>query len=600
MQKDNLVFSANDKSWLQYLYFQLLIIGVVAFATSWFGIFHLLNVTLFKVYAVFAALIILTFLVAKPLAWISAINQKRRLILLILIPAVLSCFAPPFDWDEVAYNLGLPAQYLKFGYFKYIDNYVFYSAFPLFSDALNTTLLKVSNFILPHILGIWSYLSLGLITYLFCKLLNIRILFTCLAMTLALCSPSIYSLAPTSKPDNLIALYTLTSFFLILYSTETKDKKFGKKAELLSIVLISFAIGFKYSALYLMPAYASIVIYIFGYKKQGQFFKNIGWFAIKGFLIFFAINSVWLIRNYIETGNPIYPLLSNIFPDNLEYHFTPYRNMLVKEFLNSMINMSFTQSHSVLVFLKNIKGQAFLTPYIFFPVLAIKFLKKNYTHNLIFILVFATLITLVELFFFLPWETRHIVTINILMFIVFAYFLSSIITIQINSRVSFLTYITCILLFLSKSFILVKNYPISCFSFNLNKSLVCGSQKATFGKVAVYLNSTLKENDRVALNIQPFFYLNKSYLFVFPWMERPNLLDSDEPADMLLKLKSEKITHIAWWNQGYSYTTWFDAAKGANLIRWFTNAENNIYLLEKRGFIKEIKVVDGITIYQLQ
>jgi len=126
MQKDNLVFSANDKSWLQYLYFQLLIIGVVAFATSWFGIFHLLNVTLFKVYAVFAALIILTFLVAKPLAWISAINQKRKLIILILIPAVLSCFAPPFDWDEVAYNLGLPAQYLKFGYFKYIDNYVFY------------------------------------------------------------------------------------------------------------------------------------------------------------------------------------------------------------------------------------------------------------------------------------------------------------------------------------------------------------------------------------------------------------------------------------------------------------------------------------------
>jgi hypothetical protein len=274
--------------------------------------------------------------------------------------------------------------------------------------------------------------------------------------------------------------------------------------------------------------------------------------------------------------------------------------MLVKEFLNSMINMSFTQSHSILDFLKNIKGQAFLTPYIFFPVLAIKFLQKNYTHNLIFILVLATLITLVELFFYLPWETRHIVTINILMFIVFAYFLSSIITIQINSRVSFLTYISCVLLFLSKSFILVKNYPISCFSFNLNKSLVCGSQKATFGKVADYLNSTLNETDRVALNIQPFFYLKKSYLFIFPWMEKPNLLDSDEPTDMLSKLQSQNITHIAWWKQGYAYSTWFDPTKGSNLIRWFTNTENNIYLLEKRGFIKEITVVDGITIYRLQ
>jgi hypothetical protein len=600
MQKANIAFNSNDKSWLQYLCFQLLIIGAVAFTSSWLGIFHLLNITLFRIYAICAALIILILLVAKPLTFLFAINQKKKLIALIFIPLALSCFAPPFDWDEVAYNLGLPEQYLSLGYFKYINDYVFYSAFPLFSDAFNTTLLKASNYILPHILGAWAYLSLGLITYLFCKLLNIRILFTYLAITLVLCSPSIYSLAPTSKPDNLIALYILTSIFSIIYSTKTQDKKIQKKAELLSIFLISFAIGFKYSALYLIPAYASIVIYVFSYKKQGQFFKNIIWFAIKGFLIFFAINSVWLIRNYIETGNPIYPLLSNIFPDNLEYHFTPYRSMLVKEFLNSMINMSFMQSFSILVFLKNIKGQAFLIPYIFFPVVAIKFLKKNYIQNLIFILVIATLITLVELFFFLPWETRHIVTINILIFIVFAYFLNSIITIQINSHISFLAYIVFTLLFLSKSFILVKNYPFTCFSLNLNKSLDCGSQKATFGKVAIYLNSTLKETDRVALNIQPFFYLKKSYLFIFPWMEKPNLLDSDEPTDMLAKLKSENITHIAWWKQGYSYSSWFDPAKGSNLIRWFTNTENNIYLLEKRGFIKEITVVDGITIYRLQ
>lgn len=596
--------STEKNSLFFYLYLPFFMIGVSALISSWFGIFYALNSKSFLFFSKFLTLLIFL----PPLfKWIGDIkksyNKSKTLLIfhLIILIFFLSCLAPPFDWDEVAYNLALPSQYLKLGGFKYISDYGFYSAFPLFSDALNTMLLKGSNYIFPHFIGIYSYISLGLITFFICKLLKMRGLFCLLAATLTLSSPSIFSLAPTAKPDNLITTYILISFYLALLTVELRNRNLKLFGIFASTVFLIFACGFKYSTLYLFPAYFLIFIFTVFKISKDDFFKNLIFLTVIGIFSFILINSVWLIRNLIETGNPIYPLLSEFFPQKLQYHFTAYRETLLSEFLGSMKDMSYNQSHSIFVFLKNIKNQTFLIPYLFFPVLAIKYLfSKNSKVNIIFILTLATTVTLLELFFLLPWETRHIVTINVLVVVIFCYFLNALIKAQAYKKISFFFYLCLVLMLFSKNLQMLKSYPVSCFSFNSKNSLNCGVQKATFGKVAAFLNSTLDETDRVALNIQPFFYLNKSYLFIFPWVEKPNLLDSDEPTDMLSKLKSEKVTYIAWWKQGYAYSTWFDPAKGPNLIRWFSNTENNIYLLEKRGFIKEIAVVDGITIYRLQ
>jgi hypothetical protein len=439
----------------------------------------------------------------------------------------------------------------------------------------------------------------GLITYYICKLLKIRPLFCFLGAILSLASPSIYSLAPTSKPDNLITTYILLSFYLLLAGLDSINKTKKIAIYFTSITFMSLAIGFKYSAIYLLPAYFLIIFYAILKEEREDNLKKIILIFSGGFLIFLGINIVWLIRNFVETGNPIYPILNSFLHDNLTYHFTIYRSMLLSEFLNSMKDMSFHQSRSIFVFLNNIKNQSFLIPYLFLPLIVKRYLFCRNTSNIIFILTLATLITFLEFFFFLPWETRHIPGLNILIFILFSYFLNSVVTNNIHKKFVFICYIVFALTLFSKSIILLKNYPVTCFSLNTENSLICGMKKATFGKVAEYLNTKLERNDKVALNVMPFFYLKVKYLFIFPWVELPNILQSDKPEEMLSKLKKDNITYIAWWNNGFSYKTWFDPEKGPNLTKWFSNMDNNILVLAEKKAIIEINEIDGIKIYKI-
>lgn len=512
--------------------------------------------------------------------------------------------APPYIWDDVAYNLALPKQYLEFGYFRYISEYNFYSVFPLFSDALNTLLLNAAGYIPTHILGSWAYLALGLITYRFCILLEIKKPLSVLSSILVLSAPCIFFTAPIAKPDGLIALYLITSFYLL--SLQMKSTRYHSWfLRLLPIFFVSFSMGLKYSAAYLLPGFFIFFWCIYLQTKQQKDLIFITKYIILCLVIFFSINSIWLYRNYIETGNPIFPMLKELFPDKLPYHFSAYRSNLVHELLYSMKEMSFNQSHSIKVFLARVKNQSHLLPFLSIlvaPVLLLINGKKNYSFNFKVYLCLSLIafFTILELFFFLTWELRHIPTISVLMCILFAYSVSFFIV--DDKKINLICYTLSLLLLFKTISTLYNSYSpaISCVSMDKNALISCAENKASHGKVARYLNNHLSDKDVVAINTQPFFYLNKKYLIIHPWTETADLISDDDPLTTLMKLKKLGITYIAWSKLIAEDISAYDIKYGPNIINWFVEIDKNINYLSSYGYLIKKDEIEDVIIFKVE
>ncbi len=96
---------------------------------------------------------------------------------------------------------------------------------------------------------------------------------------------------------------SMVCFIAIIFS---KDYLQSSKKISLLIALISFSIAFgvKYSALMFIPAVMVLVI-VAAYRRE----KHLVLFLLVSILI----ASIWYIRNFYYTGNPVWPFASNVF-----------------------------------------------------------------------------------------------------------------------------------------------------------------------------------------------------------------------------------------------------------------------------------------------
>lgn len=141
--------------------------------------------------------------------------------------------------------------------------------------------------------------------------------------------------------------------------------------------------------------------------------------------------------------------------------------------------------------------------------------------------------------------------------------------------------------------------PLHCLSTNTNESLNCGQKKAYSGELAFYLDKHLDENDVVALNVQPFFYLKTKYLMIHPWTETGNFLHTDTSTEMLGKLKSMHVTYIASTNMS-DQSSIYNERIGSNIGEWFIKMDSNISNLSTSGYLEKVENMEGIDIYKIK
>lgn len=231
----------------------------------------------------------------------------------LLFPIVSFLFLYPTAWDSLAYHLTLPKLYLEQ---HGLNFHIWFpeSAYPIGVDSLfgMGEVLgdpRLSNFIsFSFIPAICFYLVFGLR-----KLFSRKVLF--LGLLIFLIRPSIYTVVSFSpQVDYPSAFYGLILGILLFRYLNQK-----KKVTLAFILIITiFSLLIKYTGLLIL---FSVVVTLLVDKirsKEKVDIKLDNKFALVVITLLMLICTYWYGRNYVNTGNPVYPYLNAYFKNSEE------------------------------------------------------------------------------------------------------------------------------------------------------------------------------------------------------------------------------------------------------------------------------------------
>jgi len=245
---------------------------------------------------------------------------------LILSIVLLSC-VPPVSRDALIYHLALGKLYLKYGAICEIPSIVF-SYFPMNLSLLYMIPLGFGNDIIPKFIHFsFALLTARLIFIYFKK--RISSLYALLGVVFFLSIPLIVKLSIIAYVDLGLAFFSTAALFYLLKWTETE---FRHKFLLIAGLCCGLALGTKYNGLMVLFFLTLFVPFIYIGKKRSEpsnQYKAAGYgliFAFTALLIF----SPWMIRNYLWTNNPLYPLYDNWF--NSENPAPPYSILSIMNF----------------------------------------------------------------------------------------------------------------------------------------------------------------------------------------------------------------------------------------------------------------------------
>jgi hypothetical protein len=564
----------------------LFLIGI-SLITSILSTFHLFNSPWFKAYSYVTSILILILMMRPLLLIISEKPQKVFFVFIILL--LLIATSPPQIWDELNYGLPLLKHYIDVGYFQYNSNFSIYSLSPTNGEAILINLFSSFGYKAIHFFNILTYLWLGLISYMFFSRLGIKKEIKIFGVILMLSTPSIYIFAPTIKLDNLVTIFFLSSIYLITENPDTK--KDAIKNLYLSIILLGFALGVKFTSLYLVPIYF-IFFYSYFYKFSHKFIHIL--ILSTAILL---LNCFWLIRNFLETGNPIFPIQNPLFTNNefLYYNLT----IFLKELLYGQKNMSFAQSGSLLEFFWKISSQSWSVLFAIFPFIAIAifYSKKIYGPDIKLFLISGAVL-LIELFLFLSWELRHIITINFFIIISFIYYIDRkfIVTKNKKNALNLIGYLITILCFFHLLYYF--RAPLKCEFYSPTKNCKIAISPSKQGSAVNFINEKYPSAN-VATNIAPLFYLETKYLQLSPLNSNLQSLCSSNEVFFLSELLSKEINLIAYWpEENNRLLESFDYDKSKHLSDCYRQIEIKINTLKNEGKIIVVKVLDDVTIYE--
>jgi 4-amino-4-deoxy-L-arabinose transferase-like glycosyltransferase len=224
-----------------------------------------------------------------------------------LIVEILLNLTPPISRDVLIHHLAIPKLWLMHRGFYEIP-WADFSYYPMNVDLLYLIPLYFKNDIIPKFIHFAFGFGIALLVYNYLKnrlskewgLLGFLIFFS---------TPVIVRLSTTAYVDLGMTFFATAS---ILAFARWRDGTYkDTKWLVLSAVCMGLAAGSKYNAM-IAWFFLNLMI-VFYYSRDTE--NGLG--ALKSGVIFFAIAllivSPWFIKNYILTGNPIYPLFDQVF-----------------------------------------------------------------------------------------------------------------------------------------------------------------------------------------------------------------------------------------------------------------------------------------------
>jgi hypothetical protein len=264
--------------------------------------------------------------------WCSIINLRKRLsgfftagfsmkdraidtllislISIYLLVNLIGALAPEIEVDALVYHLYIPKVYIQNHRLVYIP-YEFRAAFPLGMEMLFTLGMLLSNSVLAKLihfaLGVLSLLT----TYCFGrKYMGSRV--GLLAATV------FYTVSVVAWESTTAYIDLGTTFFSTLEILALVNWWHSQRDRWLAVaaIMCGLAMGTKYLGVF------SLVILITGILLKRSFAGKQDILVVLRTILVYSFVSVlivspWLIRNYVFTGNPVYPLLNYVFKSPL-------------------------------------------------------------------------------------------------------------------------------------------------------------------------------------------------------------------------------------------------------------------------------------------
>ncbi len=269
----------------------------------------------------------------------SSFPLKRFLIIMIGVSVSLAFFLslkPPLHYDALEYHLALPSEMIKSNSLLYFPFDV-HSNFPLNVEMIYLLALLISGWKLAGLIHFIFFPLFLILLYTFGRRFFGRKA-ALIGSALFSSTYAIMDLSTHPLVDLAFGFFTMASFVLLVLWWEKKRNRYLY----LSAILTGIALGTKYTALiFTIPLNVLFVIlFIFMKREEDRegkenYPKEVLRLVLY-VLIILAVASPWLIRNFNNTGNPIFPIAADWMGWE---QWTPEQDRLLKEAANA--SMSF-------------------------------------------------------------------------------------------------------------------------------------------------------------------------------------------------------------------------------------------------------------------
>ena len=217
-------------------------------------------------------------------------------------------FTPPISRDALIHHLAVPKLWLKHGGFYEIP-WAEYSYYPMFINLLYAVCLYFNNDIAPKFIHLSFGIATGWLIYLYLKQKLLLRNWGLLGMVIFITTPIVVWLSTAVYVDLGMTFFTTGSVLAFIKWRDSEYKKF--KWFLMSSLCMGIAIGSKYNAL--MAWFIVNLMLIFSYVRDTKRQKCALQYGILFFVITVLVASPWYFKNYLQTGNPFYPLFNSFF-----------------------------------------------------------------------------------------------------------------------------------------------------------------------------------------------------------------------------------------------------------------------------------------------
>lgn len=215
----------------------------------------------------------------------------------ITLPAAL---APPIAFDALTYHLTLPRMYVLAGRFTYVPEIMFWGM-PQTGEMLYTWAMLLGGERLPAVLG-WAVGGLALVGMLGLAQRSLNPDAGFLAPAALVSGYTLAAALPRAYVDWLAILFGVAWLAAIEHWAAKKERGWL----LLAGVLAGMALGTKYTAGILLVCGSVVILWRLRWEIRPAS-AALGAYLASGVLTV----APWLIKNWVYTGSPIYPL---IFP----------------------------------------------------------------------------------------------------------------------------------------------------------------------------------------------------------------------------------------------------------------------------------------------